>query len=174
MFAKLKMKPTASKRKLMFRFLGGVAAIGIAGIVGILFLTFTALDDSCMNQEISRTEIKGTKYSVVTFQRSCGATTGFSTQASIIKTEEKLRNQGGNIFVADDDQGAAPPGPGGGPELKVKVLSPQLIELSHHPNARIFQAETAHLGINIRYSIIAEANQGGVRMPHNTAAPHTP
>jgi hypothetical protein len=35
----------------------------------------------------------------VLFQRDCGATTGFSTQISIIHADTKLDNKSGNIYV---------------------------------------------------------------------------
>ena len=35
----------------------------------------------------------------VVFERSCGATTGFSTQISILPVTQKLENEGGNIFI---------------------------------------------------------------------------
>jgi len=37
----------------------------------------------------------------VVFQRDCGATTGFSTQVSVLSAQTTLRNDGGNVFVED-------------------------------------------------------------------------
>ena len=108
----------------------------------------------CANNEISSTSIPGTKYKVVVFERDCGATTGFSTQASIIKSTAKLKNENGNIFTADCNHGAAPAGPAGGPELRVKVIGPNAIELTHHPRARVFDAQINYEGISIKYSSI--------------------
>ena len=38
------------------------------------------------------------KKKVTVFQRDCGATTGFSTQASILDAESKLPARGGNVL----------------------------------------------------------------------------
>jgi hypothetical protein len=37
----------------------------------------------------------------VIFQRDCGATTGFSTQISIIKADSNLKNESGNIYIVN-------------------------------------------------------------------------
>lgn len=37
----------------------------------------------------------------VVFERNCGATTGFSTQVSIIRQGTSLGNDGGNVLVMD-------------------------------------------------------------------------
>jgi len=168
------MKLTSNKSRKWLRIIGGFVAIGLLIIIGSFFLLTRGLSDLCGNSELSTTQIPGTEYKVVVFQRDCGATTGFSTQASILKTSEKLKNDGGNIFSADDNHGVAPAGPSGGPEVMVKVLSPHTIELSHHPNARIFRAETSYRGINISYSNTATANYGVVSDAAKSAAPHTP
>ena len=43
------------------------------------------------------------KLKAVVFKRDCGATTGFSTQVSLLGSAEKLRDEGGNVFIADGD-----------------------------------------------------------------------
>lgn len=116
-----KMKPT-SIRKIVFRILGGFAVIGILIIIGFFLWLTKSMDDMCGNTEVSTTHIPGTEYKVVVFQRDCGATTGDSTQASIIKTSQKLKNEGGNIFSADDDHGAAPAGPRGARKSGLKFF----------------------------------------------------
>ncbi|RYX81739.1 hypothetical protein EON83_22495 [bacterium] len=44
------------------------------------------------------------KHKAVVFSRECGATTGFSTQISVIGTSEQLPDDGGNVLVMDEDQ----------------------------------------------------------------------
>jgi hypothetical protein len=168
------MKLTSNQTKKWLRIIGCFVAIGLLIIIGLFYWFTRGLGDLCGNSELSTTKIPGTDYKVVVFQRDCGATTGFSTQASIIKAAEKLNNDGGNIFSADDNHGEAPAGPGGGPDVMVKVLPPHTIEISHHPNARIFRAESSFRGIHISYSIAATANHGVVSDAAKSAAPHTP
>ncbi|MDY0281727.1 MAG: hypothetical protein RBR35_14340 [Salinivirgaceae bacterium] len=128
--------------------------LGFATIVILIAfgLFWWSAETMCANREISSTPIPGTKYKVVVFERDCGATSGFSTQASIIRSTAKLKNENGNIFTADCDHGAAPAGLGGGPELRVIVIGPNVIELAHHPRVRVFDAQTNYEGICIKYS----------------------
>ncbi len=55
----------------------------------------------CGNQVFQEIYSPDSQYKVVIFQRDCGATTGFSTQLSILKAEEELSNTSGNILVLD-------------------------------------------------------------------------
>jgi len=88
---------------------------------------------------------------LVVFQRDCGATTGFSTQASLLSAGKALRNEPGNVFVADTDQGAAPTGPGGGPELQASWQDAHTIVLSYHPLVRISKAEVQVGSVHVHY-----------------------
>ena len=40
-------------------------------------------------------------WKVVLFERSCGATTGFSSQVSLLQAQQDLPSNGGNIYVAE-------------------------------------------------------------------------
>jgi hypothetical protein len=113
-------------------------------------------DSMCANRMLSSMEIDGTDLKIVVFERDCGATTSFSTQASILPAKESLANTSGNVFRADANHGAAPTGPGGGPVLRVKVTGPGNIELSYHPDIRIFLAEKKFKRVHIRYSLITD------------------
>jgi hypothetical protein len=45
----------------------------------------------------------GGKLKAVVFERDCGATTGFTTEVSIIPSNVILQNQSGNLFIAKGD-----------------------------------------------------------------------
>jgi hypothetical protein len=45
----------------------------------------------------------GGKLKAVVFERDCGATTGLTTQVSIIAGNVILQNQSGNLFIAKGD-----------------------------------------------------------------------
>src|SRR5438132_6203036 len=66
---------------------------------------------------------------LVVFQRDCGATMGFSTQASLLAVDSTLPNQGGNVFAADTDHGIAASGAAGGPELRARWEAPNQLVL---------------------------------------------
>ena len=88
---------------------------------------------------------------VVVFERDCGATTDFSTQASLLGISEKLPDEGGNVFSADTNHGATPSGAGGGPELRVRWESSNRVVLEHHTAARVFKASRRIDQTEVRY-----------------------
>jgi hypothetical protein len=106
----------------------------------------------CANDLLERVRAPDNSVEVVVFQRDCGATTGFSTQASIGEIDAGTGNRAGDIFIATTNNGAAPVGKGGGPELRVRWLDARTIELVHHGKAWISKASTSHGGLTIRYS----------------------
>ena len=72
----------------------------------------------CGNEILSEFVSPDNSKKIVVFQRDCGATAPFSTQASLLAITEKLPDEGGNVFSADTNHGAAPSGPGGGPNCE--------------------------------------------------------
>lgn len=119
-------------------------------ILCIFIITIsTSCSFLCSNTIV--TEIPGPKQNnkVVIFERNCGATTGFSTQVSILPYDDLLPYQGGNTFIVDTDHGEAPAAEWGGPEVKVKWISSSKIELLYHKNARVFKSEKDVRGITI-------------------------
>lgn len=107
--------------------------------------------DVCGNEIVAEFPSPDGERRVVVFERDCGATTGFSTQASLLPVDEALPNDGGNVFAADTGHGSAPSGPGGGPELRVEWESADQVLVSHHLKARIFKAEERFSGVTFRY-----------------------
>ena len=119
-------------------------------LVILVFLIFSC-DPLCGNYILFTKNIKDTEYKIVVFERDCGATTGFSTQASILKINEDLPNEPGNIFTSNTDHGKAPSGKGGGPELRVSVLDNNHIQLAYHEYASIGLCEKMYKNIKISY-----------------------
>ena len=70
-------------------------------VAGYIFLT-AAFSDMCRNEIFTQIESPDKHHKAVLFQRDCGATTGFSTQISILNKNDKLENESGNIFIAED------------------------------------------------------------------------
>ena len=112
---------------------------------------YSSIDDMCGNKVINNIELNEEQLKAVIFQRDCGATTGFSTQISLIQANETLPNKSGNIFVADTDHGKATKGEGGGPEVKVNLISSRHIQILSHQNARVFKSEKLWNNITISY-----------------------
>ena len=128
----------------------GVVTGGLLLVVGIGALAYL-FSDMCGNDLVAEFVSPDGGAKLVVFQRDCGATTGFSTQASLVKPDAKLPGSSGNLFVADTDHGIAPSGPGGGPELRVRWEGPKRLLLQHHAKARVFKAELRFNAIEIRY-----------------------
>jgi hypothetical protein len=105
----------------------------------------------CGNEVLNQHASPNGKLKLVVFERSCGATTGFSTQVSLLEASEELENEGGNVFAGDTRIGAAPAGAGGGPEVHVRWISDEAAELRHHPQTRIFRAEEVRKGVRFIY-----------------------
>ncbi len=73
--------------------------LGVPLVIAGLFI-YTA-DDMCGNEVYSEVLSPDGEYKAVVFQRDCGATTGFSTQVSIIHSGVNLKNEGGNVYIID-------------------------------------------------------------------------
>jgi len=125
-----------------------VAVLGVAGLVGLYVFVVRGM---CANEPLSVLLSPDEKLSAVVFQRSCGATTGFSTQISVVRSGRALPNDGGNLFVADTDHGRAPRGLGGGPEVRLSWVGPRSLRIAYHRNARVFRAEQNAAGVSAEY-----------------------
>jgi hypothetical protein len=82
-------------------------AIKIIGIsFGLILLLlfgvgYFLFSDMCANTIVNASTSPNGKWKVVLFERNCGATTGFSSQISLIKADAELNNEAGNIYIAD-------------------------------------------------------------------------
>lgn len=110
------------------------------------------LDGACQNDPIAEAVSPDGKRKAVAFRRHCGATTGFSTQVSVVASEDSTPSGRGNVFVADTNHGAAPADAGGGPRVDIEWSSASRLVIRHHPAARVFAAETERAGVAIVYS----------------------
>ncbi|WP_440223544.1 hypothetical protein ACQQ2N_21075 [Dokdonella sp. MW10] len=105
--------------------------------------------DLCENTLLEQAYSPDGRMRLVVFERSCGATTGFSTQASLLDAGEPLGDEGGNVFIADTDHGRAPAAAHGGPALDVQWMDDGNVELHHDARARVFHALDALRGVRI-------------------------
>lgn len=101
----------------------------------------TADSWGCSNELVAEYPSPDGALKIVVFGRSCGATTGFSTHASVLPAKDGLPESGGNVLACDAGHGAAPTGPAGGPEVRVRWMSPTRVRIEHHARARLFKSE---------------------------------
>jgi hypothetical protein len=85
-----------------------VALVVFVAYAGFSFLKwffqsdgFMFSSDMCGNDIYQEVYSSDRQYKVVVFERDCGATTGFSTQLSILEAQQELSNVPGNIFDID-------------------------------------------------------------------------
>lgn len=111
-----------------------------------LVLSLSGCLDPCENAV--RTELVSPDQTkrVVVFERSCGATTPFSTRMSVLDRGAALPHSAGNVFDADSDHGAVK-------DVKVTVqwLSPQQLVIRYPARARVFNSMPGINGVAIAY-----------------------
>lgn len=79
-------------------------ALGLLIALPLFLLWF--LLDGCSNQLYQQFVSENGLYKAVVFQRDCGATTGFSTQVSILAADDELCDDcAGDILAADRHPG---------------------------------------------------------------------
>lgn len=105
----------------------------------------------CENTPVSEIHSPDGRLKLVVFERNCGATTDFSTQASLFDRHGKLDDEAGNVFIADADHGRAPRADHGGPELHAVWLDASTLQLTHDARARVFHARAERDGVRIVY-----------------------
>ena len=117
-----------------------VARVSLA-LTTPVFACVGSSGQQCANTVIARIPSPDARYDAIVFERDCGATTGFSTQVSILLSRDSLpSDSGGNVFVADTDDGKAPAGPGGGPSVNVRWTSPDSLEIRRDSRTRVFRS----------------------------------
>lgn len=126
-----------------------IAFASAAGGAGLLLLFPPA---PCGNDVLAEVPSPDGVHRAVVFQRDCGATTGFSTQVSVLETTERLKGSG-NVFIADTDHGRAPAGPGGGPAIEVRWLAPDTLRVHYDARARVFARKQMAGGVVVAYAV---------------------
>ncbi len=137
--------------KLWAKILLGIVIVVVL-IVGYLFYGFYKFSSGgCKNEIVSEIPSPDKTLKVVIFQRDCGATTGFSTQISMLPISGSLPDADGNIFVADTNHGRARSAVWGGPEAKVKWETSRKLIIEHQIMARVSKAEKQIDGVVVEY-----------------------
>lgn len=126
-----------------------------ATMVGFTLYLFGA--DACGNTLIQRVPSPDGVHAAIVFERSCGATTGFSTHVSVVAANT-IGDASGNALRADSNSGAAPTLASGVLAIRATWVSRSELHLSYHPAARVFLAEELVGGIKVTH--IREASDG--------------
>ncbi|MGB8932800.1 MAG: hypothetical protein WCC48_16265 [Anaeromyxobacteraceae bacterium] len=83
------------------------------------------------------------EFRAVVFDRGCGATTGFSTQVSLLRHGERLSNTGGNALVVDSGNAPLPL------QVKPEWVSDRVLRLTYDPRLRTFTRAASVAGVTV-------------------------
>jgi hypothetical protein len=119
-------------------------------ILLIALLACAGCSDGCGNSIVSRSASPDGRRVAVLFQRDCGATTGFSTQISILPAGEQAL-EAGNAFRADDGHGAARAGDWGGPWAEMAWLSADHLRIRYAARSRLLRQRDEVDGVMVTY-----------------------
>ncbi len=133
--------------------------IGILSLVAIFILTIAFIfGDSCTNQIVDIQISPDKKYQVVTFTRECGATTGFSTQVSILKandTFDKIDEKGNTLIMSDKIQNGLMD-ENGGARIRVNWTDANKLKILYDSRTETSKRETEYKDIKVEYGQITD------------------
>lgn len=105
----------------------------------LLIAALVGCGDRCENEVVQTTSSPSGRKQAVVFVRDCGATTGLSTQVSIVAGGVKVIGAGNALVVE------------GRPSIQVRWLTDSAVSLSRLGPGRIFKQESEVYGTSIRY-----------------------
>ena len=116
-----------------------------------MVLSLAGCADDCGNNVVTRIRSPDGAYDAVLFDRNCGATTGFSTQISVLPAGAPADGRG-NAFIADTNHDPSMrTGAWHGPWAELAWLSPRHLRIRYVAGARPFTRETAVDDVAISY-----------------------
>ena len=112
----------------------------------------SACSGGCANTVLSNSVSPDGRSGAVIFQRDCGATTGYSTQISVVRPGSRPTGAG-NAYVADGNHGAAVANHGG-PWVETRWIDAGHLLVRYDANSRIFKQESQAAGVQITYEAV--------------------
>lgn len=136
-------------------------------ILGLAVASFAVCSScaDCANRVIAEAVSPGKGVRAVVFERNCGATTGFSTQVSLIRGPSGSPRGKGNLFIADDNHGGVPVDLHGTLPVKAVWTSDRDLTIRYPSGARVFLSKEALLGVRIKYETSATEVSQPIRKP---------
>ena len=118
----------------------------------------------CLNTELERHPSPDGRFDAVIFERGCGATTGFSTQVSVLPRREPPE-EAGNLFIATAGDRPVVLGRWGGPLVRVRWHGPDALVIERDPAARRHLEATSVGDVTAVYLPLPSAHPGERRDP---------
>tara|TARA_R110001606_G_scaffold334961_1_gene482946 strand:- start:12 stop:407 length:396 start_codon:yes stop_codon:yes gene_type:complete len=127
--------------KTFYKFLVGFIIIGLLSLIGfgVMIGSMFSSDNMCDNTIIATKFSPNQNNKIVLFERSCGATTGFSTQVSILEKENDLENENSAILITEKDS------------LNIKWINDDEVSIEIKKNSEVFKKQNHFNGIKINY-----------------------
>jgi len=122
-------------------------------LIAVLLPFVGGCSDACTNTVVTSAIAPDGRHSAALFQRDCGATTGFSTQISLVSPGKEPAGAG-DAFRADDDHGAATVGTWGGPWAEVKWLAADHLLVKYAAKSRVFRRAEQIDGVRLTYEAV--------------------
>lgn len=117
--------------------------IAIPALIGCL--------DPCKNDSFKEFRSPSGKWKIMVFQRSCGATTDFSTQVSLLPSQSPPPKKAGNVLSIDSDHGRIAVDSNGLVDVHVTFSGDSTVTLAYPVQARVFAAVTDRDGVAVRH-----------------------
>jgi hypothetical protein len=114
--------------------------------IAVLALVFVACIDPCENTVSKEVASPDGRKKAVVFERSCGATTGFSLNVSVQGNRKPISQSAGNVFIADSDHGAVKQ-----MDRTVRWASSDRLVVVYPSGARLFKRESRKDGVTVAY-----------------------
>jgi hypothetical protein len=109
-------------------------------LLAITCILFSVRCDLCGNEIGYEEYSPDRRLKAAVFERDCGATTGFSTQVSILRSAEKLPHEGGNVFITHGDLA-----------IRVQWQSNNEMLIVFPPGAKVHFRPSNVAGVSVRY-----------------------
>ena len=136
--------------------ISGAAQVGIMWkpvLFAVTAVMISGCSDGCENTILSETGSPNGRLTAILYERSCGATTGNSTQVSVLRAGTRPA-AAGNTFVADANHGAAEGSVGGGPWVEVAWIDDDNLIVKYDARARVFTEQPDIAGVKVTYQPI--------------------
>ncbi|MER2526460.1 MAG: hypothetical protein ABTR07_00880 [Candidatus Competibacter denitrificans] len=116
----------------------------LAGLaVGGFYLLDRLFSNLCGNEIFQEIAAPKGRFKAVLFQRDCGATTGFSTQVSLIPVDAPLPNESGNVFVTNGHPQDT--------QINLQWRTPENLLIRNGVSLKTVKQEAFYQGIRIDY-----------------------
>jgi hypothetical protein len=140
-------------RKLLYGLL--LIASILAGMYACMDLLWGSM---CGNEIVEELSSPNKNFKAVIFIRDCGATTGYSTQLSIIGNSANLDDEGGNVLIMSDKTRYGLTSENGGAKVKATWTSDSTMTIYLDKRTEVMEHEDEDeiSGIKISYEQIAE------------------